>query len=253
MEKDPTKCHFYESLTGGFHRYYSAQDKTKFIGFAKNGRPINFMNTKRKPDEKCYNLFKEPVQPITKNENNNLVDISSNIKTNNGGNGSNNNSNKESNKKSMPANSQSNDVDVVSQHPKRHHNHHKKQQQLHKQQQQENYEVSGNGNSFKKKTQYSTISSTSERSPARKSSQHTRKQNTKKQHLTNANKRQFQKQQQHEERTERVRPIPTNNYADYPPVKQPKLITKNQVHHHQTIRTPDQRRRSTSTSTVDYY
>lgn len=242
MERDPEKCHFYESMSNGFHRYVSVLKDDKFIGFArKSGKPINFNNTKRKYDEKCFNLFKDSVEADV-DENNNLGDISSNIKKHNGGNGSNNNSNKESNKKSMPANIQSNDVDVMMpQHPIRHQNHHRAQQQ------QKNYEVSANGNIFKKKTQYSTISSTSERPTGRKSSLNTRKQHTKKHHLTNANKKQFQK---HEERDDRDRPNPTNNNADYPLVK-PKL-TKKQVHQH-VVRTPDQRRRATSTSTVDYY
>lgn len=51
-------CYFYETMVNGWHRFHSATDDTKHIGFTRNGRAIRFHNRTTRPYENCYNFVK---------------------------------------------------------------------------------------------------------------------------------------------------------------------------------------------------
>lgn len=48
-------------MAEGWHRFHSASDDTKRIGFTKNGRSIRFHNRTVPPDEYCYSLFETKI------------------------------------------------------------------------------------------------------------------------------------------------------------------------------------------------
>lgn len=45
-------------MVNGWHRFHSATDDTKHIGFTRNGRAIRFHNRTTRPYENCYNFVK---------------------------------------------------------------------------------------------------------------------------------------------------------------------------------------------------
>lgn len=45
-------------MVNGWHRFHSAMDNTKHIGFTRNGRAIRFANRPNRPYEQCYNFVK---------------------------------------------------------------------------------------------------------------------------------------------------------------------------------------------------
>ncbi|CAH1719690.1 unnamed protein product [Chironomus riparius] len=58
--KDEHSCHFREAMDHGYSTFSSVKDPQKYLGFMRNGRPINYDRIKN--DEKCRRIFKRIIE-----------------------------------------------------------------------------------------------------------------------------------------------------------------------------------------------
>ncbi|XP_070493549.1 GATA zinc finger domain-containing protein 14 [Chironomus tepperi] len=58
--KDDHSCHFREAMDHGYSTFSSVKDPQKYLGFMRNGRPINYERIKN--DEKCRRIFKRIIE-----------------------------------------------------------------------------------------------------------------------------------------------------------------------------------------------
>lgn len=73
-------CYFYETMVNGWHRFHSAMDDTKHIGFTRNGRAIRFVNRPNRPYENCYNFVKDRANIDLMDDQTAINDVSSTMK-----------------------------------------------------------------------------------------------------------------------------------------------------------------------------
>lgn len=68
-------------MVNGWHRFHSAMDDTKHIGFTRNGRAIRFVNRPNRPYENCYNFVKDRANIDLMDDQTAINDVSSTMKT----------------------------------------------------------------------------------------------------------------------------------------------------------------------------
>lgn len=73
-QNDPS-CLFREEMVHGYLTFSSVKDPQKYLGFMRNGRPINYSNLKH--DEKCRLIFKKEI--TKQNSSNDVTSVTSPI------------------------------------------------------------------------------------------------------------------------------------------------------------------------------
>lgn len=70
-------------MVNGWHRFHSAMDNTKHIGFTRNGRAIRFANRANRPYEQCYNFVKiDPLNiDFAEDDQTAIIDLPSTVKS----------------------------------------------------------------------------------------------------------------------------------------------------------------------------